>query len=450
MPVKEREQWKDLSNGISEYYNSPGRLAVFRRRFESVSRRPGVDPATFATELGILAVRGFGDMGKRARDLMVRNKFIAAQQSFGLRRYLDGVSSDAPIREIVDSCRVWESHSDREPSPKVDGGCNSLGVSGESCTVGCLRTEMQELPACSGMDSRVPGTMVGVDLRSEETPRKVEEGDGQLASLETISSLVTQLLRTVQEGRRVDDTPLPEGESGPLSAVSLGPGMGIGPPVREWTRVCFSCGRQGHGVNRCSQMDTSFPFLPPGWSADVRNGQYRVSQTDVTGLRSTPGNEGWSGREGQPPGPSGIEVRLTPAGEGGGVRKDASRLGRGRWGVSSDLTGLQMNRDPNGAGLYFGDGRRSSASGSPGAWSKHMRGMWPAGEGRPLPQQTIVDLTKEGENAAVRPLSVEAAEFSLRPGPRTRVTAGADSDGGGGGGGYSPPSHLDSNSSCTR
>ena len=31
MPMKEREQWKDLSNGISEYYNSPGRLAVFRR-----------------------------------------------------------------------------------------------------------------------------------------------------------------------------------------------------------------------------------------------------------------------------------------------------------------------------------------------------------------------------------------------------------------------------------
>ena len=66
MPVEEKEQWEDLSNGLSEYYNSPGRLAVFRRRFESASRRPGVDPATLATELGILAVRGFGDMGKRA------------------------------------------------------------------------------------------------------------------------------------------------------------------------------------------------------------------------------------------------------------------------------------------------------------------------------------------------------------------------------------------------
>ena len=93
MPVAERDKWEDLSNGISEYYyNSPGRLAVFRRRFESASRRPGVDPATFATELGILAVRGFGDMGKRARASMVRDKFIAAQRNCGLRRHLDGAS----------------------------------------------------------------------------------------------------------------------------------------------------------------------------------------------------------------------------------------------------------------------------------------------------------------------------------------------------------------------
>ena len=30
-PVKERERWKDLSNGLSEHYNSLGRLAVVRQ-----------------------------------------------------------------------------------------------------------------------------------------------------------------------------------------------------------------------------------------------------------------------------------------------------------------------------------------------------------------------------------------------------------------------------------
>ena len=66
--------------------------------------RPGVDPATFATELGILAVRGFADMGERDRDLIIRNKFIAAQQSCKLHRYLDGAVVDASIWDIVDSC----------------------------------------------------------------------------------------------------------------------------------------------------------------------------------------------------------------------------------------------------------------------------------------------------------------------------------------------------------
>ena len=73
---------------------------------------------------------------------MVRDKFIAAQRTCGLRRHLDGVSSDAPIRNIVDSCRVWESHSDRELSSDADRAGilwespTSLGmsdVSGRSC-----------------------------------------------------------------------------------------------------------------------------------------------------------------------------------------------------------------------------------------------------------------------------------------------------------------------------
>ena len=253
MPGEEREKWEGISNGLSEYYNSPGRLAVFRRRIESTIRRPGVDPATFATELGILAVRGFRDMGKRCRDSMVRDRFIAAQRNCGLRRHLDGVSSDTPIGDIVDSCRVWESHSDREPSSDAGRGRDSLGESDGSQKVGCLWTELQELLMCSGM---VPVSVLGVGSKSAETPRKVGKGDSQLAPLEAISSLVTRLLRTAQEGRWVDEKAPSEGELGPLSAVSPGSGAERGHSVKEWVRACFSCGRQGHGVNRCSQVDT--------------------------------------------------------------------------------------------------------------------------------------------------------------------------------------------------
>ena len=65
-----------------------------------------MDPATFATELGTLAALGYGDMGKRARDAMIRDKFIAAQRHCGLRRHLDGVPPETPIWETVDSCEL--------------------------------------------------------------------------------------------------------------------------------------------------------------------------------------------------------------------------------------------------------------------------------------------------------------------------------------------------------
>ena len=57
--------------------------------------------------------------------------------------------------------------------------------------------------------------------------------------------------------------------------------------------------------------------------------------------------------------------------------------------------------------------------------------MRPAGGSRPFPQKVRNELTDERGNTEVRPLSVEAEEFSLIIGPKNRVTAGAGSDGGG-------------------
>ena len=47
-------------------------------------------------------------MNEKARDLMIRNQFIAAQLSCKLRRHLDGAAEEASIGNIVDSCRIWE------------------------------------------------------------------------------------------------------------------------------------------------------------------------------------------------------------------------------------------------------------------------------------------------------------------------------------------------------
>ena len=68
----------------------------------------------FAITLETLAVKAFGDMGQTARLRLIRERFIAGHGSCDLRRYLDCVPPDTPLRDIVDRCRVWESHADPE------------------------------------------------------------------------------------------------------------------------------------------------------------------------------------------------------------------------------------------------------------------------------------------------------------------------------------------------
>ena len=53
-------------------------------------------------------------MGQTARLRLIRDRFIAGHESCDLRRYLDYVPPDTPLRDIVDRCRVWESHADPE------------------------------------------------------------------------------------------------------------------------------------------------------------------------------------------------------------------------------------------------------------------------------------------------------------------------------------------------
>ena len=77
---------------------------------------------------------------------------------------------------------------------------------------------------------------------------------------------------------------------------------------------CFSCGFLGHGVNRFPRLDRSFPYKTPGWSVDMRNGEYHATRMTGEEHNLTWGKEGWFGREGQPSGPSVTATRLTQVG----------------------------------------------------------------------------------------------------------------------------------------
>ena len=52
------------------------------------------------------------DVDASVRLQLVRDRFIIGQGNRALRRHLDSVGPDTPIAEIVDRCRVWESHEE--------------------------------------------------------------------------------------------------------------------------------------------------------------------------------------------------------------------------------------------------------------------------------------------------------------------------------------------------
>ena len=129
MPMPRRAYRKELTNAISSHYGSPGRLATYRRQLDKTARKPGEDPANFGITLETLAVKAFGDIGQTARLRLIRDRFIAGHESCALRRHLDCLPPDTPLRDIVDRCRVWESHSDLLASTKdyVPGLCGQTG-----------------------------------------------------------------------------------------------------------------------------------------------------------------------------------------------------------------------------------------------------------------------------------------------------------------------------------
>ena len=49
------------------------------------------------------------------------------------------------------------------------------------------------------------------------------------------------------------------------------------PGPMQWdgaTVVCFSCGKAGHGANRCPDLNETFPSMLLGWKAEKVGGVY--------------------------------------------------------------------------------------------------------------------------------------------------------------------------------
>ena len=120
VPEDQRRRPGVLIETLTAHYTSPGRLAQRRRQFEQMTRPPGEDPAVFAIALETLARRAFVDVEPSVRLQLVRDKFITGQHQLALRRHLDSAGPDTPMVNIVDKCRVWESHEEQHARTEIE------------------------------------------------------------------------------------------------------------------------------------------------------------------------------------------------------------------------------------------------------------------------------------------------------------------------------------------
>ena len=73
---------------------------------------------------------------------MVWDRFIDGQAECALLRHLDSFGSDTQMRDIVDSCRVWESHNEATVRRQDGSDRNSpravYHVTEDSCVTRCV------------------------------------------------------------------------------------------------------------------------------------------------------------------------------------------------------------------------------------------------------------------------------------------------------------------------
>ena len=316
-------------------------------------------------------------MKEQARDTMIRDKFIDDHRQCALRRQLDGFAQDTPIGEIVDSCRVWESHSDLDRVSTVNCDSDVGNQPGDSRT-----RERRKL-------------VVNVQPKVVDTERQ-EPRVGNQEDSSMLEVLVNQLLQSTQgEILRRDRPPA------------------VGP-------VCFSCGDGGHRINR-------FPFLPMGWSMNMDNGQYRATRMNQK-LVVEPGNEQRSEREGQPLGPPEIKAPLTQAGVSAEI-SNGNPIGAHRGKIVSGATGSAAEDGRKYQGISRSQYRRSGpATDGPSDAGPPDRGMRPAKDFQSVPQRDSNTQTRGVQKTIMTPLSALADNFIPRETSRKQSTPQVPTD----------------------
>ena len=261
VPESQRVLSGVLMRSLSEHYGSPGRLAEYKRQFRRAFRRPGDDPSVFAIELETLARRAFADIDSSIQLRLVRDRFIAGQAECALRRHLDSMGPDTPMRDIVDSCRVWESHTEATnswnggPDPKCSCAINQVAEDSQS------PVELKELEALDQIMRQLLPTLAVSPPKATPIP-----SDRELL-IQRLLGAVRPAQPVIQERSSLTDIEIMLQSMLPVGLVKE---VDVPPPAPrpESLEGCFSCAKLTHETEQCLVLDESFPFLPLKWRVD--------------------------------------------------------------------------------------------------------------------------------------------------------------------------------------
>ena len=154
------------------------------------------------------------------------------------------------MRDVVDRCRVWESHADpassrmRKPTTDPMYSTFTVGETGSNIEI----TKLMEV---------IRRTLANTELPNPKP--EIPDIQEQLQQLlrESVPNTLEQTLQSLFDGQQQRQRQPPR----------------LRQQRRDWRDViCFPCGRSGHTATRCHEYNETLLFLQAGWRTVKRPG----------------------------------------------------------------------------------------------------------------------------------------------------------------------------------
>ena len=198
---------------------------------------------------------------------MVRDRFIDGQPECAFRRHLDSLGPDTPMADIVDCCRVWESHIELTSS-------RQMGTDRHSPRAVFQVTDHEQSP----VGSPETESLEDIIRKLLPTPSRPPQEAAPIPSDQDL--LIQQLMGAirpsqpvVQEQSKLTDLEIMLQNWLPFGTVTEEDAASPN-SLSDSLEGCFSCGVLTHMTDQCQTLDESFQFLPTGWQADYIGDQF--------------------------------------------------------------------------------------------------------------------------------------------------------------------------------